>query len=76
MLTRSKSFGFGSGLDVHIRTTRVDNNSKDLDYSYISAAAVKIGDDILEVNEDGDLIINGNTIVLLASQQHHTVLVL
>ncbi len=54
----------------------MDNNSKDLDYSYISAAAVKIGDDILEVNEDGDLIINGNTIVLLASQQHHTVLVL
>ena len=49
----------------------MDNNSKDLDYSYISAAAVKIGDDILEVNEDGDLVVNGNNIVLLASQQHH-----
>ena len=39
----------------------MDNNPNGLHYSFISAVAVKVGDDILEVNEDGDLIINGNT---------------
>ena len=30
-----------------------------MDYSYISGAAVKIGPDILEVSEDGEILING-----------------
>lgn len=57
ILTRSKSFASSLGLHVHIRTTRVDNPNSQ--YSYISAAAVKIGLDILEVSEDGNIIING-----------------
>ena len=50
----------------------MDNNPNDLHYSFISAVAVKIGDGILEVNEDGDLIINGNTIVLTSQHRHIT----
>jgi hypothetical protein len=50
------------GLDVHIRTTRVNNPH--MDYSYISGAAVKIGPDVLEVSEDGALIVNGDLVVL------------
>ncbi len=61
VLTSSKSYNNGSGLDVHVRTTRVDNDHINLSYSYISGAAVKIGSNIFEVNEDGDLIINGET---------------
>jgi hypothetical protein len=57
VLARSKSFASGLGLDVHIRTTRV--NMPYMDYSYISGAAVKIGDDVLEVDTKGDLFING-----------------
>ena len=34
-----------------------------MDYSYISGAAVKIGDDVLEVSDEGELIINGESIV-------------
>ena len=61
VLTRSKnSFASGLGLDVHIRTTRVNNPH--VDYSYISGAAVKIGTDVLEVSEEGDLTINGNLV--------------
>ena len=41
-------------LDIHVRTT-IKNDS----WSYIESAAVKIGDDIVEVDEKGDLFING-----------------
>ena len=37
-----------------------------MDYSYISGAAVKIGEHIIEVSEDGTLIVNGETVVALA----------
>ena len=62
VLSRSNGFASGLGLDVHIRTTRVNNPH--MDYSYISGAAVKIGPDVLEVSEDGALIVNGDLVVL------------
>ncbi len=34
-----------------------------MDYSYISGAAVKIGDDVLEVSDEGELFINGESMV-------------
>merc|ERR1719491_1549071 len=43
----------GLGLDIHIRTD-IRN-----DYSFISAAAVKIGDNTLEVGAWGEFILNG-----------------
>ena len=43
---------------VQIRTTRVDTHHQS-SYSYISQAAVKIQDVILEVSADGILLING-----------------
>ena len=53
----SPSFASGSGLSVHIRTTRMDGRL--LSYSYISGAAVGIGNDVLEVQQDGNLFVNG-----------------
>ena len=47
------SFQNGLGLDIHIRTTARD------DFSYIEAAAVKIGDDVLEVTGYGEYMVNG-----------------
>lgn len=41
------------GLTIHIRTTIRD------DFSFIEAAAVKIGQDILEVSGFGDYLLNG-----------------
>ena len=35
-----------------------------MDYSYISGAALKIGEHIFEVSEDGTLIVNGETVAL------------
>jgi len=57
----SPSFGSGSGLSVHIRTTRMDG--KLLSYSYISGAAVAIGKNTLEVQKDGNLVVNGKRYV-------------
>jgi hypothetical protein len=65
VLTHSDEFSNGKGLDVHVRTTRVNNPH--MDYSYISGAAVKIGSDILEVSEDGTLIIDGSTVEVESS---------
>jgi len=47
----------GQGPTIHIRTTRVERLAAK--YSYISGAAIAIGSDILEVLDDGSLIING-----------------
>ncbi len=44
---------------VHIRTTRVDRPHDGVSYSYISSAAVKFGNNIIEVSDDGNLVING-----------------
>ncbi len=54
---QSPKFANGLGLDVHIRTTRID--SATINYSYISAAALKIGNDVLEAKDDGSIYING-----------------
>ena len=56
----SKEFASGLGIRVHARTTRVDNPH--VAYSYISSAAVKVGDDVLEVSQSGELFINGNEV--------------
>ena len=48
------------GMDLHIRITRIDNGRQS--YSYISGAALRrrIGtDDVLELSDDGSLLING-----------------
>ena len=57
VMLSSPSFASGSGLSVHIRTTRMDG--KLFSYSYISGAAVGIGNDVLEVQQDGTLFVNG-----------------
>ena len=57
MLISSPLFAFGTGLLIQIRTKRMDGRL--FSYSYISAAAIRIGDNILEVQEDGTIIING-----------------
>ena len=44
---------------IHIRTTRVDHPR--MSYSYISNAAVQVGNDVLEVLEDGKVLINGDS---------------
>jgi len=49
VMMASKEFADGLGIDVHIRTTRIDNPR--MSYSYISGTAVKIGTDILEVQD-------------------------
>lgn len=66
----SKEFADGLGIDVHIRTTRVDNPH--MSYSYISGTAVKIGTDILEVQDDGSIIVNGEDEFLLKDAEAET----
>jgi hypothetical protein len=46
-------FGYGLGLDVQIRT------KARYEYSFVESAAVKIGDDVLEVGEYGNYFFNG-----------------
>jgi hypothetical protein len=53
-MAQSPSFGSGLGLDVHARTTIVDGS-----WSLVSHAAVRIGDDIFEVRNDGSHYLNG-----------------
>lgn len=47
------NFGFSAGLTVHIRTT------VRYAYSFIETAAIKIGDDVLQVSAWGQYILNG-----------------
>jgi len=53
VLVDSHKFGAGLGFTAHIRTKALR------DYSYIEAASIKIGDDILEVGSYGDYFYNG-----------------
>jgi von Willebrand factor type D domain len=53
VMARSASFGDNTGLDVHVRTTMVDN------WSLISNAAVRIGEDIFEVANTDTHYFNG-----------------
>lgn len=57
VLLSSPGFAFGSGLVVHVRTKRMSGRL--ISYSYISAVAVSIGNNVFEVQEDGTLVMNG-----------------
>ena len=52
-MARSESFGSGLGLDLHVRTAMVN------DWSLISNAALRIGNDIFELANDGTYYLNG-----------------
>jgi hypothetical protein len=52
-LARSNEFGSGLGLDLHVRTEIKDG------WSFISNAALRIGEDIFEVAKDGTYYLNG-----------------
>lgn len=56
----------GVDLDVHVRTTI---ESKEDAWSYIESAAVKIGSDILEVAENGNLYLNGLAVQLKSTDE-------
>jgi hypothetical protein len=66
VLMKSVSFSSGKGLDFHIRTTRVEKFNN-LMYSYISGAALRIGDDVMEISIDGSLIVNGGRDIMSES---------
>lgn len=51
-MTSSEEFGSGVGLDMHIRTEIVSG------WSLISNAALRIGDDVFELANDGSYYIN------------------
>ena len=53
LLTKSQSFGKGLGFEAQIRTTIRD------DWSFISSIAVKIGQDVFEVQSGGVHLLNG-----------------
>ena len=52
VFVEAPEFGNGVGLTIHLRTTIR------YDYSYVDTAAVKIGDDVLEVTSWGDYSFN------------------
>lgn len=53
VLVHNEKFSNGLGMDIHLRT-------KDrYEYSYIQTAAIKIGDDVLEVGSWGEYWFNG-----------------
>jgi hypothetical protein len=53
VMARSTSFANGLGLDVHARTEMVGNT-----WSLVSSAAVRIGDDVFELNNNGTHYVN------------------
>ena len=57
ILMECPTFRSGLGLTIHIRTTRID--SLMASYSYISEAAVRLGDNVLQILSDGQLLVNG-----------------
>ena len=54
------------GIEVVIRTTRVEDEKIGA-FSFISGVAAKLGTDILEVTDDGSIIINGEDKILVAN---------
>lgn len=64
VLVEDPSFSNGLGLWLHIRTTRVKH------FSYIEKAALQIGPDVLEFDNDVEkFLINGSKVE--ANQRHH-----
>ncbi len=67
VLMRSMSFDDRKGLSVHVRTTRMDNY-RGAAFSFISAAAVQIGNTVLEVSaDDGSLLVDGIPVAAFAN---------
>jgi len=62
VLAQSKDFGNGLGFAVHVRT------KARYEYSYIQSAAIKIGEDTLEVTAFGDYLLGGVVSADLPSQ--------
>lgn len=63
VMAKSKTFGDGLGLDVHARTAMIDGT-----WSLISNAAVKIGDDIFELENGGTHYLNGASDIFFPTQ--------
>jgi von Willebrand factor type D domain len=53
VMARSTFFANGTGIEIHARTTMVDN------WSLISSTAMRVGDDILEIDNDNTVYLNG-----------------
>lgn len=73
IMMESPQFMSGLGLTIHIRTTRVDSFLAS--YSYISEIALRFGKDVVQVQSDGQLLINGmeNTADLVAVSEAFSV---
>jgi von Willebrand factor type D domain len=54
VMAKSQSFGNGLGLDVHARTEMIAKT-----WTIVSNAAVRIGDDVFELNNNGTYYVNG-----------------
>jgi hypothetical protein len=55
-MIHNPGFGEGKGLDLHVRTEHMLEKK----YAFMSNAALRIGDDILEITADGNDFVNGN----------------
>ena len=61
VMARSPSFGEGLGLDLHIRTEMINEGA----WSFISNAALRIGEDVLEIAaKDSSILVNGKSVDL------------
>jgi hypothetical protein len=60
VMARSTSFSNGLGLDVHARTEMIGNT-----WSLVSNAAVRLGNDIFEVKNNGTHYLNGVADIML-----------
>ncbi len=58
-ILESRNDGGSCNVHVHIRTTRVEGYGG-RSYSYISTAAVKFAESMIEISQDGSYLINGS----------------
>lgn len=56
----------GEDVTIHVRTMRK------LDFSYISGVAMKIGEDIVEIKPNADIILNGSNIISAGTENNLT----
>jgi hypothetical protein len=56
VLVHNEEFDNGKGLDLHVRTEQLMPEGA---YSFVSDAALRIGNDVLEVSKDGSHYFNG-----------------
>jgi hypothetical protein len=62
VMIRNPKFDNSHGLDLHVRTEQLKPDGQ---YSYVSDVALRIGDDILEVKNDGSFYFNGSAEAVL-----------